>query len=895
MRIRTTLTILFLQAALPCIGFGAAAESSGRQACLLPWEMIAEKVRQGSRFCGSKDLQDSMISASPSNRIGRIDPNCSYAYQTNQVVTIELPAGTAIINSPQKINVDIARWVESSWQEIGEAGASLEPNEIKIPDGIEEEGFFRLSFGLKSQDGGLSHFETCAIVCSNWKKDILSFCRKLKEEIELEPDAQLIRHSVAVSHFDHTMEMVSQAPFLSGKILKALADAMQSTKALDDGQCPDFVVGLNKLRFKRFEGAEFAEFVLHFPGDYDSSQKWPVIIHIGGTRVNAVYQRLHSDWSNGNPLYEKRLYLRWSSVTHKDMRWKDYSFLMEMIRKKYNIDNDRVYLVGSCGTGMAVIALALNHPDEWAECVSFTGNSFRNLAGNALNLPIKFCNVHPNLAELTAYFQFAVNCFKYNNCRRLECMDPSVFRRRDVWDTPQSIRISSPKRIQYTIESLQSPKAYWMTVLGREDENYVSRIEASVDGQEIILKRNNIDAYQIDLRLAPLDHTRPMKIIDNEKSIAVDPKEVFTYRGSKYDQAAYVKNRQLHGPICDAFTDAYTVLYTTGIDAKETEQIGVIAKQIAGTGPCLPEDELSDEIIQNHNLILVGRAGRCQFLSKIPDSLPVQIGKSEIVFEDQTVTGDVGLMMVYPNPTNPKRYIAFILGGSSRAIKNLPVIWENDLKKAQADIAIFKVSSDDEHEFIRLEKFSTVWDWHEHCSQPLATLSKQHPKWRWRQWIGHVVRTQLDADIAVCEEVFKGVKKPNHERITLRDLNLILKNQWFVKIKLNGKELKTLLTRHLAAKDLSGSKAIKPVIDGVSFVKGMAGSGYMHVSQIKEDQYYMVALPEKLVNGSRIGVILKDYEIVGDGYLIQLIQDCLKSRKNLELDSELKKMKLTIM
>ena len=569
---------------------------------------------------------------------------------------------------------------------------------------------------------------------------------------------------------------------------------------------------------------------------------------------------------------------------------------MEMIRKKYNIDNDRVYLFGYCQFGLATIALALNHPDEWAECVSFTGNSFRNLAGNALNLSVKFGNAHPAIAEQTAYFQFAVKCFKYNNCRHFECagLNSIVPWRRD-WDVPQSKRISSPKFIQYTIESLQSPKAYWITVLGREDENYIARIETSVDGQEIILNRNNIDAYQINLRLAPLDHTRPVTIIDNEKSIAVDPMEVFTYRGSKYDQAAYVKNRQLHGPICDAFTDAYTVLYTTGIDAKETEQIEVIAKRIAGTGPCLPENELSEEIIQNHNLILIGRTGKCQFLSKISDSLPLQIDKSVIVFEDQTVTGDVGLMMVYPNPKNSKKYIALFLGGSNRTIKRIPVIWENDLKKAQADIAIFKVSSDNKHEFIRLEKFNTVWNWHEHWSQPLVSLSEKYSKWRWRQWVGHVIRKQLDADIAICEDIFRGDEKPDQKKITLRDLDRVFNDKWFVKIKLNGKELITLLTKFVVMKDLSKSKAIRPVIDGVSFVKGMAGPDYMLVSQIKEDQYYMVGLPEKLVNGSRVGLILKDYEIVGEGYQIQLLQDYLKSRKHLELDSELKKMKLTIM
>ena len=51
---------------------------------------------------------------------------------------------------------------------------------------------------------------------SNWKKDILAFCRSLKEEIEANPDPQLIHSSISVSHFDHTMEVISKASVLFG-------------------------------------------------------------------------------------------------------------------------------------------------------------------------------------------------------------------------------------------------------------------------------------------------------------------------------------------------------------------------------------------------------------------------------------------------------------------------------------------------------------------------------------------------------------------------------------------------------------------------------------------------------------------------------------------------------
>ena len=580
----------------------------------------------------------------------------------------------------------------------------------------------------------------------------------------------------------------------------------------------------------------------------------------------------------------------------KEFEWKDYEQFFCILRDKLSLNEDRVYLDGQCGNGISAMALALKYPDQWAECAIRLGNSYRHLAGNAWNLPLIFVRWDNNEEHLVSYYDFAVKSFLCRNPKDFKfCVSGKTVVTVRGKPIPDNLRIKNPSRVLYTIESLANPSAYWVQIDGREDENFIASINAIVCGQRILVKTDNVDAYTLNLELAPLDCLKPVEIIENNQRLDSVTGPVFVRKSPNHETFAYVKNKSLHGPICDVFTDAYTVLYTDGKDSNETEGIKAIAKQISGGGPCLPEDELSDEIIQNHNLIIVGRTGKCQFLSKISESLPLQISKSEIVFENQRVDGDVGLMMVYPNPKNSKKYIALILGGSSRVINNIPVIWENDLKNAQADIAIFKVGSDNKHKFIRLEKFSTIWSWHEQWSQPLTTVSKQHPKWRWRQWVGHVVRKQLDADIAICEDIFKGVEKPDQEKITLRDLDRIFKNKWFVKIKLNGKELKMLLTRNVAVKDISGSTAIRPVIDGISLIKGMGGSGYMHVSQIKEDQYYMVALPEKLVNGSRIGMILTDYEIVGDGYQIQLLQDYLKSRNNLELDSELKKMKLTIM
>ena len=83
----------------------------------------------------------------------------------------------------------------------------------------------------------------------------------------------------------------------------------------------------------------------------------------------------------------------------------------------------------------------------------------------------------------------------------------------------------------YTIESLANPKAYWVRIDGREDENFNASIDAIVWGQSILLKTKNVDAYSLDLELAPIDRTRPIEIIENGNSLDFTTGSVFTKRG----------------------------------------------------------------------------------------------------------------------------------------------------------------------------------------------------------------------------------------------------------------------------------------------------------------------------------------------------------------------------
>ena len=889
MRTGIILTILYLQAAIPCIGFGASGEFSRRRAYLLPWQMIAEKVCKGSRFCENKDS----LQSNPLRGTGTItaisNRNCSYAYQPEQHITIKLPKGAANIGSLRKIQVNVAEYVEGSWRDIGKAVTSAGPDEMRVAGGIGKEGFFRLSFAIGTQASQKHHLEAYTIVSANWKKDILAFCRALKEQIETNPDPQLIRSSISVSHCDHVMEVISEASVLSDEVIKALSEAVRSKQDFNAGKYPDLVIGLNKIRLKRFEGSPIEEFVIFVPESYTSSKAWPVFVDTDVRR-----------WAAGNN-YSSRsglIDLWWHTILYKDIRWKDFTTVMEIIEQKLNIDKDRMYINGECRNGVDAAALALNYPDQWAECSMSLGNSYRYLAGNALNLPLVFVRgAGHDEGPYVGFYNYTVKCFQYHGCRHFKHSKTQDIVKARGAPIPEAVREKSPRRVLYTIESLGNSKAYWLKVDGREDENLIGTIDASVDGQTILVKTSNVDAYSLDLLKAPLDSNKPVEIVEDGQSLGFATEQVFTKRTNKYIDAAYIKNAQLHGPVRDAFTDPYVVVYGTGGgDAPFVKTCKDIAEKLAHGAPCLADVDMPKKMISDHNLILVGSVESNCWLARITEKLPVQIRHGRIY----TTNGkffdgdDLAYIVIYPNPINPDKYVVVYSATSDRAMANIFRAYSQMRISVPADVGIYEVTKQGSIKWHILERLSTVWNWHGAYEKVLAVVGRNHPKWQWKQWVAHVVKKQMRVDVVICEDHLRNFDVLSPGEKTYRDLFNAFQNTWFTKVEMNGKSLKSVLMVPFGS--ISKREVNVPIIDGIGLVKNPMATGEesLAINELRDETVYTVAFSEKCLNGQRMGLVLQDYDIVDQKYLMPILKEFLKSNSELNIDGQLDNLRFKI-
>ena len=73
--------------------------------------------------------------------------------------------------------------------------------------------------------------------------------------------------------------------------------------------------------------------------------------------------------------------------------------------------------------------------------------------------------------------------------------------------------------------------------------------------------------------------------------------------------------------------------------------------------------EVSPSDIANYNLVLFGDPGSNRLIAKVIGGLPIQWTRSEIVVGSQKFpTADHALVLIYPNPLNPQKYVVLNTG-----------------------------------------------------------------------------------------------------------------------------------------------------------------------------------------------------------------------------------------
>lgn len=250
-----------------------------------------------------------------------------------------------------------------------------------------------------------------------------------------------------------------------------------------------------------------------------------------------------------------------------------------------------------------------------------------------------------------------------------------------------------PKKVRFTTWTLRYNRMLWVTVdaLGQHWER--ARVDAEIlDDHTIKAATTNVVALTFSMPAGhcPLDNTtRPVVVLDGQKltaaAIGSDRSWLAHFRKNgpawqpveSAEIAGLRKRHALQGPIDDAFMDSFLMVLPTGrplnakvgawSSAEQSHAIDHWRRQFRGEARVKRDQEITDEDLAQHHLVLWGDPQSNALLAKIANQLPIRWDTRGVHTGDAIYPADRYVpVLIYPNPLNPKRYVVLNSGFTFR-------------------------------------------------------------------------------------------------------------------------------------------------------------------------------------------------------------------------------------
>jgi pimeloyl-ACP methyl ester carboxylesterase len=290
----------------------------------------------------------------------------------------------------------------------------------------------------------------------------------------------------------------------------------------------------------------------------------------------------------------------------------DVYAVMEDVKKRFAIDEDRIYLTGLAMGGGGALYLALTRPDLWAAvavvCPSMPPG-FEPLAGNALHVPIRIYQG----AEDPLVRPEAVRAWRdrlRSGGATVEYIEyPGV--KHNAWDAAyanagifawfrQHRRVRSPIRVSFTGASFRYPAAYWV-----QFDSFTPGVFATIDARlsgrnEVLIETQNLDGFTLKL-----DPATDWKVrVDGRRFVS---KSLRFHKRADWQEGPAPPPRKRTGGILEALGARHVYIHAEG-DRETAERLAAWStprKPLLLTLRSFPENAVTPEDVNGANLVLL--------------------------------------------------------------------------------------------------------------------------------------------------------------------------------------------------------------------------------------------------------------------------------------------------
>ncbi len=413
---------------------------------------------------------------------------------------------------------------------------------------------------------------------------------------------------------------------------------------------------------------------LYVPKDYDATRKYPLVISLHGAGSNHRLN-LRRVFGRGNrpgetdseasryfpPLGEVNYIvatpLARGTMGYQGLAERDVYDVLEDVRRRFNIDEDRVYLTGLSMGGGGALWLGLTRPDLWAAiapvCPAAPEGALE-LAPNALNLPVHLFQGeidplvpaqgvrqwHKRLLDEGAHAEYIEYPGVRHNSWDYAYRDRAIF---GWFDKHRRNRY--PERVRFVSSQYKYASAYWVRLDG-----LTPGVRASVDAR--LMPANRVEVRTENLLGLTLDFTGhpafnpKLPIIVSVDGTALKTKPAtsvsLTRQGGAWKLGAYeapagAKRKGAEGPAVETVSSRHVYVYGAADSPSEEalrarrEQAAAAADWAGGRGRLLVNfrvlaDKAATETeIRDANLVLFGTKETNALLARYADRLPLEL------------------------------------------------------------------------------------------------------------------------------------------------------------------------------------------------------------------------------------------------------------------------------
>ncbi len=246
----------------------------------------------------------------------------------------------------------------------------------------------------------------------------------------------------------------------------------------------------------------------------------------------------------------------------------------------------------------------------------------------------------------------------------------------------------APDHIRFVTYTTRYPKCFWVTIDGlkkhyrRAEVDAVRKLSGGL-AAKVTAKTKNVRRLILSDLLEDAEVSLDGQIIGAPAELLGSPVAlVFEKTAGRWralgppdevPETGLRKKPGLQGPIDDAFRDAFLAVRPTGQPLNEAPHDEALAiadlfakeypKWLRADVPARQDSQVTPADIDSRHLVLFGDPGSNSVLAQIASRLPIRWNRESITVGERHYSADQHLLvMIYPNPLNPERYVVINSG-----------------------------------------------------------------------------------------------------------------------------------------------------------------------------------------------------------------------------------------